>query len=72
MHTMNTKNTEAIEAALLSSIEVEIANANMQHPIPIPLNMKRARRPNLSIVKKATKHDKNFQVRVPPARILEV
>jgi hypothetical protein len=44
----------------------------MQHAMPAPLNMKSFRRPNRSMVKKATKQLRNFQVRAPPERIREV
>jgi hypothetical protein len=34
--------------------------------------MKSLRRPNRSIVKKATKQERNFQVSAPPERIREI
>jgi hypothetical protein len=40
--------------------------------MPTPLNMKSLRRPNRSMVKKATKQERNFQVRAPPERMREI
>jgi hypothetical protein len=48
------------------------ARANMQDAMPAPLNMKSLRRPKRSMVKKATKHERNFQVSAPPERMREV
>ena len=64
----------AAPMALVFSSEklVETARANMQLDMPKPEKMKSARRPKRSIVKKATKQDKNFQVSAPPERMREV
>jgi hypothetical protein len=60
----------AAPMALVFSSEklVETARANMQLDMPKPEKMKSARRPKRSIVKKATKQDKNFQVKQAPVR----
>jgi hypothetical protein len=69
----NTKSADAICAAALDlGNEDATARASMQLAIPAPLNMKSLRRPKRSMVKKATKHEKNFQVRAPPERMREV
>jgi hypothetical protein len=47
---------------------VDTASANMQLDMPKPEKMKSARRPKRSMVKKATKQDRNFQVRQAPVR----
>jgi hypothetical protein len=44
----------------------------MQDAMPAPLNMKSLRRPKRSMVKKATKQERNFQVSAPPERMREV
>jgi hypothetical protein len=68
-----TKRAETIWAALLLLGKLEAtANANMHKAIPAPLNMKSLRRPKRSIVKKATKQERNFQVNAPPLRAREV
>lgn len=45
-----------------------MASAIMQAHIPAPEIMKTARRPRRSMVKKAMKEDRNFQVSAPPVR----
>lgn len=69
---MKMKTTAAYPAGLLETgKEVEIASAIMQHPMPKPENMKSARRPKRSMVKKATNDERNFHVKVPPVKILD-
>jgi hypothetical protein len=69
----NTKRALAIWAGLLDLGKLEAtARANMQDAIPAPLNMKSLRRPKRSIVKKATKQERNFQVSAPPERIRDI
>ena len=69
----NTNNAEAICAERLDlGNEDATARASMHDAIPAPLNMKSARRPNRSMVKKATKQERNFQVSAPPERMREV
>lgn len=66
---MKMKNAAAAMALVFSSEKlVEIARAAMQLDMPKPEKMNRARRPNRSMVKKATKQDKNFQVKQAPVR----
>jgi hypothetical protein len=66
----NTKSALAICAGLfVLGKDDATANASMQHAMPQPLNMKSLRRPNRSMVKKATKHERNFQVSAPPERM---
>ena len=48
------------------------ASASIHDAMPMPLNMKSLRRPKRSMVKKATKQERNFQVRAPPDRMREV
>jgi hypothetical protein len=69
----NTKSALAICAALLSLGKLDAtARANMQDAMPTPLNMKSLRRPNRSMVKKATKQERNFQVSAPPERMRDI
>ena len=68
----NTKRALAICADLFDLGKLDAtARASMQDAIPAPLNMKSLRRPKRSIVKKATKQDKNFQVKQAPVRTRE-
>ena len=68
-----TKNAEAICADLFVLGKLDAtASANMQDAMPAPLNMKSLRRPKRSMVKKATKHERNFHVSAPPERMREV
>jgi hypothetical protein len=68
-----TKKADAICAARLLVGKLEAtAKASMHIAMPNPLNMKSFLRPKRSIVKKATKHERNFQVNVPPDRIRDV
>lgn len=68
-----TKNAEAIWADwfVLGKLDA-MASANIQEAMPAPLNMKSLRRPKRSMVKKATKQERNFQVNAPPDRMREV
>jgi hypothetical protein len=70
------KNTNKADATcaewLVLGNDEEMASASMQDAIPQPLNMKSLRRPNRSMVKKATKQERNFQVRAPPERTREI
>jgi hypothetical protein len=67
------KNTEAYWAGwLLLGKLLVIASAIMHMDIPNPLKMKSLRRPKRSMVKKATKELRNFQVKQPPERIRAV
>jgi hypothetical protein len=70
------RNTNSADATCADLFDVgkldATASANMHDAIPAPLNMKSFRRPNRSIVKKATKQDKNFQVRQPPERMRDI
>jgi hypothetical protein len=69
----NTNRALAIWAGLLDLGKLEAtARANMQDAIPAPLNMKSLRRPKRSIVKKATKQERNFQVSAPPERMRDI
>lgn len=69
---MKMKKQAAILADLFDlSNEVATVSASIQLPIPKPENMKSARRPKRSMVKNATNEETNFQVRVPPVKILE-
>jgi hypothetical protein len=69
----NTNSALAICADLLLLGKLlATARANMQDAIPTPLNMKSLRRPNRSMVKKATKQERNFQVSAPPERMREI
>lgn len=69
----NTNRADAICAEWFVFGKLEaMARASMQDAMPAPLNMKSLRRPKRSIVKKATKHERNFQVRAPPERMREV
>jgi hypothetical protein len=52
--------------------EEATASASMQDAMPQPENMKSLRRPKRSMVKKATKQERNFQVRAPPERTREI
>lgn len=68
-----TKNADAICADRLLAGKLDAtASASMQDAIPAPLNMKSFRRPKRSMVKKATKQERNFQVNAPPLRIRDV
>ena len=68
-----TKSAETICAGLsVLGKDEAMARANMHEAIPTPENMKSLRRPKRSIVKKATKQERNFQVRAPPDRMREV
>lgn len=68
-----TKNTDAYCADLsLFGMLLAIVRAVMQSDMPAPLNMKSLRRPKRSIVKKATKAERNFQVKQAPERIRAV
>ena len=68
-----TNSADAICAALFDLGKLEAtARASMQDAMPAPLNMKSLRRPNRSMVKKATKHERNFQVKAPPERMRDV
>jgi hypothetical protein len=68
-----TNSAEAICAGLFDlGNEEATARANMHEAIPAPENMNSLRRPKRSMVKKATKQDKNFQVSAPPERMREV
>jgi hypothetical protein len=58
----------AIALVLVSGKLVDTASANMQLDMPKPEKRKSARRPKRSMVKKATKQDKNFQVKQAPVR----
>lgn len=60
-----------IAAPLVSGKLVQIASDIMQLAMPKPEKMKSARRPKRSMVKKATKQDKNFQVKQAPVRTRE-
>ena len=69
----NTKRALAICADLFDLGKLDAtARASMQDAIPAPLNMKSLRRPKRSIVKNATKQERNFHVRAPPDRMREV
>lgn len=75
MKKLNKKTNKTLTIWAAKSVfgkEVATARPIMQQDMPAPLNMKTARRPNLSMVKKATKQDKNFQVRQPPDRMRAV
>lgn len=68
-----TKNAEAICAGWLSLGKLEATvSASMQEAMPTPLNMNSLRRPKRSMVKKATKQERNFQVSAPPERMRDV
>lgn len=53
------------DAVLLVGNDVAMANATMQHAMPVPLTMKTARRPNRSMAMNARNDDKNFHVSAP-------
>lgn len=68
-----TKKADATCAARLLVGKLDAtASASMQDAMPAPLNMNSFRRPKRSMVKKATKHERNFQVSAPPLRMRDV
>jgi hypothetical protein len=68
-----TNKADAICAGLFDlGNEDATASASMHAAMPQPLNMKSLRRPNRSMVKNATKHERNFHVSAPPDRMREI
>lgn len=62
-----TKTTaDVLAAVLLVGKLVQMHRDIMQRAMPVPETMNNMRRPKRSTVKKATKHDRNFHVKVPP------
>lgn len=68
-----TKSADTICAAWFEVGKLDAtARASMHEAMPAPLNMKSLRRPKRSMVKKATKQERNFQVSAPPERMREI
>lgn len=60
-----------IAPVLVSGKLVQMASDIMQLAMPKPETMNKMRRPKRSMVKKATKQDRNFHVRQAPVRTRE-